>query len=88
MIIGDHSKTKVSHRTGTTDAAPVNDIIIIDNACNQFIINGHAFVVVSRTCECFHVNGALTARMGAEKPLEVVDAITKVTLQNGTSYLL
>ena len=65
--IGNHSRTKASHRTGTTDAASVNDIIIIDSACDQSIINGHAFVVVSRTCEYFHVNGALTGRMEAVK---------------------
>ena len=45
-------------------------------------------MVVSRTGEYFHVNGALTGRMDAEKPLEVVDAVIKVTLQNGNTYLL
>ena len=88
MIIGDPTKTKTSRRTANSNAAPVNDIIIIDSACDQSIVNGHAFVVVSRTGEYFHVNGVLTGWMEADTPLEVVDAVTKVTLKSGTQYLL
>ena len=67
----------------------INDnILIIDSACDQSIINDYVFVILSRSGTFYHVNGALSGRMESETALEVVDAVTKVTLEDGSSYIL
>ena len=69
-------------------ANPINNILIIDSACDQSIISDSAFVVLSPSGTYFHINGALSGRMESETALEVVDAVTKVTLKDGSSYIL
>ena len=71
------------------ESMPIDeDILIIDSACDQSIITLSVFVVLSRSGKFYYVNGALSGRMQAETPLEVVDAVTKITLSNGKSYIL
>ena len=70
---------KLSH--GTTKD---NHILIIDSTCDQSIIASNVFVVLSRSGNFSHVNGALSGRMESEIALEVVDAVTKVMLNDGT----
>lgn len=65
-----------------------NNILIIDSACDKSIINGNAFLVLSRSEHHYHVNGALSGHIEPEVPLEVVDAIKKVILKNGSIYIL
>ena len=64
------------------------NILIIDSACDQSIINDSAFVILSRLGTFYHVNEALSGHMEPETALEVVDAVTKVTLKNGSCYIL
>ena len=68
---------------------PIDEnILIIDSACDQSIITTNVFVVLSRSGRYYYVNGALSGRMQNETPLEVVDAVTKVNLNDGKSYIL
>ena len=64
------------------------NILIIDSVCDQSIITLSVFVVLSRSGKFHYVNGALSGRMQAETPLEVVDAVTKITLPDGKCYIL
>ena len=64
------------------------NILIIDSACYQSIISDSAFIVVSRSGNFYHVNGALSGRMDSETVLEVINAVTKDTTKDGFSYIL
>ena len=44
--------------------------------------------MLSRLGNFFYVNGALSGRMESEVALEVVDAVTKVTMNDGTVLIL
>ena len=63
-------------------------ILIIDSACDQSIITSNAFITLSRSGQYFHVNGALSGRMESDVALEVVDAVSKITLSNGSVFIL
>ena len=62
--------------------------MIIDSACDQSIIAENSFVVLSRSGLDFYVDGALNDRMESEIPLEVVDAVTMITLNNSSNLIL
>ena len=69
----------------------INDkhiILIIDSACDQSIIAQNSFVVLSRPGIKFYVDGALNGRMESDIPLEVVDAVTMLTLSDGSKLIL
>ena len=60
--------------------------MIIDNCCDQTIINLNSFVVNTFTGILFDVNGAM-ASMNSE-PLELVNnAYTLATLNNGNKFI-
>ena len=80
--------THTSRKIGYNSAKDINNILIIDSACDQSIISNNEFIVLSRSRSVFYVNGILTGRMEAEIQLEGIDAMTMVTLKSGNSYIL
>ena len=80
------NRTITSRKIGGS-VSTVN-ILIIDSACDQSIITSNAFITLSRSGQYFHVNGALSGRMESNIALEVVDAVSKITLSNGSVFIL
>ena len=52
------------------------------------IIAQNSFVVLSRSGIKFYVDGALNGRMESDVPLEVVDAVTMLTMSDGSNIIL
>ena len=74
---------QIKHKTND-----INNILIIDSACDQSIIAENSCVVLSRSGMMFYVDGALNGRMESDVPLEVVDAVTMLTMSNGSNIIL
>ena len=63
------------------------NILIIDSACDQSIINSQAFVVLSQSGTYFYVNGAMQG-MQSENAYEVVNGATLATFKDGSKRIL
>ena len=63
------------------------DILIIDNGCDQSIINNNSFLTLISTGAFYNIGGALCS-MKSDSLLEVVDACTLATLPDGNKVIL
>ena len=78
---------RVTHSQGLDFASFDQNILIVDSACDQSIINS-SFQLLSRSGLYYSLEGALQDRMKCETALEIVDGATKVTDKRGASFLL
>jgi hypothetical protein len=63
------------------------NILIIDNGCDQSIINQNSFLTLTSTGTFYNIGGALCS-MTSDSLLEVVDACTLATLPDGNKVIL